>query len=187
MAKTKQKDQTYQTPSIYSAKTTREFDNLLMRSYLGEDNYRKQMGLKKNEFTEPGKGLAVVRYETRSAYNPKGGGSVNRTIPIYGKFGAEDLKIKQPENNSTSTNSSTSDYSPTELIATPGTFDSSTSESQKSVGTPMMGIGTAVDGNAAGFKRKKSSARSAGRTTMGSSQLRIGLQTAGGSGLNIGK
>jgi hypothetical protein len=48
------------------------------------------------------------------------------------------------------------------------------------------GSGSSVDMNAAGFKRKKSSARASGLTTKGTSQFKINGQTSQSSGLNIG-
>lgn len=48
------------------------------------------------------------------------------------------------------------------------------------------GAGAVVDGNATGFKRKKSSARMAGLTSKGTSQFKISGQSAKSSGLNIG-
>ena len=43
-----------------------------------------------------------------------------------------------------------------------------------------------VDGNATGFRRKKSAGRSAGLTSKGTSQFKITGQTGKSSGLNIG-
>jgi hypothetical protein len=48
------------------------------------------------------------------------------------------------------------------------------------------GTGSYVDGNATGFRRRRSSARIAGLTSKGTSQFKIGGQTARSSGLNIG-
>ena len=48
------------------------------------------------------------------------------------------------------------------------------------------GAGSYVDGNATGFRRRRSSARTAGLTSKGTSQFKIGGQTARSSGLNIG-
>lgn len=48
------------------------------------------------------------------------------------------------------------------------------------------GIGSAVDGGATGFRRKKSSSRLAGLTTKGTSQFKIAGQNSKSSGLNIG-
>ena len=48
------------------------------------------------------------------------------------------------------------------------------------------GTGSYVDGNATGFRRRRSSARTAGLTPKGTSQFKIGGQTARSSGLNIG-
>jgi hypothetical protein len=48
------------------------------------------------------------------------------------------------------------------------------------------GAGAEVGTNAAGFRRKKSSARMAGLTSKGTSQFKIGGQSARSSGLNIG-
>jgi len=48
------------------------------------------------------------------------------------------------------------------------------------------GSGSSVDMNAAGFRRRKSSARSSGLTTKGTSQFKINGQTSQSSGLNIG-
>lgn len=48
------------------------------------------------------------------------------------------------------------------------------------------GAGADVGTNAAGFRRKKSSARMAGLTSKGTSQFKIGGQSARSSGLNIG-
>lgn len=48
------------------------------------------------------------------------------------------------------------------------------------------GAGAVVDGNVSGFRRKKSSARMAGLTSKGTSQFKIGGQSARSSGLNIG-
>ena len=48
------------------------------------------------------------------------------------------------------------------------------------------GTGSYVDGNATGFRRRRSSARTAGLTSKGTSQFKIGGQTARSSGLNIG-
>jgi hypothetical protein len=49
-----------------------------------------------------------------------------------------------------------------------------------------QGPGSMVDGGATGFRRKRSAARTAGMTTKGTSQFKIGGQTARSSGLNIG-
>jgi hypothetical protein len=49
-----------------------------------------------------------------------------------------------------------------------------------------QGPGSMVDGGATGFRRKRSSARTAGLTSKGTSQFKIGGQTARSSGLNIG-
>ena len=48
------------------------------------------------------------------------------------------------------------------------------------------GTGSYVDGNATGFRRRRSSARTAGLTSKGTSQFKIGGQTSRSSGLNIG-
>lgn len=48
------------------------------------------------------------------------------------------------------------------------------------------GAGAEVGTNAAGFRRKKSSARMAGLTSKGTSQFKISGQSARSSGLNIG-
>jgi hypothetical protein len=48
------------------------------------------------------------------------------------------------------------------------------------------GAGAGVDGNAAGFRRKKSSARMAGMTSKGTGQFKITGQSGKSSGLNIG-
>lgn len=48
------------------------------------------------------------------------------------------------------------------------------------------GTGSYVDGNATGFRRRRSSARISGLTSKGTSQFKIGGQTARSSGLNIG-
>ena len=48
------------------------------------------------------------------------------------------------------------------------------------------GAGAGVDGNAAGFRRKKSSARMAGLTSKGTGQFKITGQSGKSSGLNIG-
>jgi hypothetical protein len=49
------------------------------------------------------------------------------------------------------------------------------------------GLGATVDGNASGFKRKKSSARMSGLTTKGTGRFKIGGgQSSSSSGLNIG-
>ena len=48
------------------------------------------------------------------------------------------------------------------------------------------GTGSYVDGNATGFRRRRSSARIAGMTSKGTSQFKIGGQTSRSSGLNIG-
>ena len=48
------------------------------------------------------------------------------------------------------------------------------------------GVGAGVDGNAAGFRRKKSSARMAGLTSKGTGQFKITGQSGKSSGLNIG-
>jgi hypothetical protein len=48
------------------------------------------------------------------------------------------------------------------------------------------GAGSYVDGNATGFRRRRSSARISGLTSKGTSQFKIGGQTARSSGLNIG-
>jgi len=48
------------------------------------------------------------------------------------------------------------------------------------------GVSANVDGNATGFRRKKSSARLAGLTSKGTSQFKISGQSARSSGLNIG-
>ena len=48
------------------------------------------------------------------------------------------------------------------------------------------GTGSYVDGNATGFRRRRSPARTAGLTSKGTSQFKIGGQTARSSGLNIG-
>jgi hypothetical protein len=48
------------------------------------------------------------------------------------------------------------------------------------------GESDSIEGNAMGFKRKRSSARMAGLTTKGTSQFKISGQSAKSSGLNIG-
>ena len=48
------------------------------------------------------------------------------------------------------------------------------------------GVSAGVDTNATGFRRKKSSARTAGLTSKGTSQFKISGQSARSSGLNIG-
>ena len=48
------------------------------------------------------------------------------------------------------------------------------------------GVGADIDTNAAGFRRKKSSARMAGLTSKGTGQFKIAGQSARSSGLNIG-
>ena len=48
------------------------------------------------------------------------------------------------------------------------------------------GPGSVLDGGATGFRRKRSSARMAGLTNKGTSQLKITGQTSKSSGLNIG-
>jgi hypothetical protein len=48
------------------------------------------------------------------------------------------------------------------------------------------GAGAGVEGNAMGFRRKKSSARMAGLTSKGTSQFKITGQSGKSSGLNIG-
>ena len=49
------------------------------------------------------------------------------------------------------------------------------------------GVGSSLDGNASGFRRKKSSARMSGLTTKGTGRFKIGGgQTSSSSGLNIG-
>jgi hypothetical protein len=48
------------------------------------------------------------------------------------------------------------------------------------------GAGAGVDGNAGGFRRKKSSGRMAGLTSKGTSQFKITGQSGKSSGLNIG-
>jgi hypothetical protein len=48
------------------------------------------------------------------------------------------------------------------------------------------GVGAGVDGNAGGFRRKKSSARMAGLTSKGTGQFKITGQSGKSSGLNIG-
>ena len=50
------------------------------------------------------------------------------------------------------------------------------------------GVGSSLDNNAAGFRRKKSAARASGLTTKGTSRFKIGgnTQSYNSSGLNIG-
>jgi len=50
------------------------------------------------------------------------------------------------------------------------------------------GVGSSLDSNAAGFRRKKSAARASGLTTKGTSRFKIGngAQSYNSSGLNIG-
>jgi hypothetical protein len=48
------------------------------------------------------------------------------------------------------------------------------------------GVGAGVDGNATGYRRKKSSGRMAGLTSKGTSQFKITGQSGKSSGLNIG-
>ena len=50
------------------------------------------------------------------------------------------------------------------------------------------GVGSSLDSNASGFRRKKSAARASGLTTKGTSRFKIGgaMQSSGSSGLNIG-
>jgi hypothetical protein len=48
------------------------------------------------------------------------------------------------------------------------------------------GMAAGVDGNAGGFRRKKSSARMAGLTSKGPSQFKITGQSRKSTGLNIG-
>jgi hypothetical protein len=48
------------------------------------------------------------------------------------------------------------------------------------------GASDSIESNAMGFKRKRSAARMAGLTTKGTSQFKIGGQSARSSGLNIG-
>ena len=48
------------------------------------------------------------------------------------------------------------------------------------------GVGADIDGNAMGFRRKRSSARMSGLTSKGTSQFKVNGQSAKSSGLNIG-
>ena len=69
-----------------------------------------------------------------------------------------------------------------------GWDDYSMPEAPESASAQYMpgGAGSYVDGNATGFRRRRSSARTAGLTSKGTSQFKIGGQTARSSGLNIG-
>jgi hypothetical protein len=77
---------------------------------------------------------------------------------------------------------------------TPLTISGASESSMPEMKAPEMaaqkfspgGMGVGVDGNAGGFRRKKSSARLAGMTSKGTSQFKIGGQSARSSGLNIG-
>ena len=48
------------------------------------------------------------------------------------------------------------------------------------------GVGSSLDSNASGFRRKKSAARMSGLTTKGTGRFKIGGQSSSSSGLNIG-
>ena len=50
------------------------------------------------------------------------------------------------------------------------------------------GVGSSLDSNASGFRRKKSAARASGLTTKGTSRFKIGngAKSFSSSGLNIG-
>lgn len=58
----------------------------------------------------------------------------------------------------------------------------------ESVGSPFSpsGFSQGIDGNAAGFRRKKSSGKMSGLTSKGTSQFKITGQSGKSSGLNIG-
>ena len=80
-------------------------------------------------------------------------------------------------------------YDPTPLTIS-GASETSTPEIKFPEMAPQMfapgGVGAGVDGNATGYRRKKSSGRMAGLTSKGTSQFKITGQSGKSSGLNIG-
>jgi len=83
------------------------------------------------------------------------------------------------------------EYKPTELTIGEGSnVDNTNTEPQYPEMPPQQfapgGAAAGVDGNASGFRRKKSSARMTGLTSKGTSQFKINGQFRRSTGLNIG-
>lgn len=83
-----------------------------------------------------------------------------------------------------------STYTPTPLADAQSGYGSGGSTAPDPAPSPSQflpgGMGSSVDSGATGFRRKKSSARSAGLTTKGAARLRINPSFSSSSGLNIG-
>ena len=88
----------------------------------------------------------------------------------------------------TSNNTEPSKYTPEELVPTPtdGGVDQPVANTVNASAFSPGGSGAMLDGGATGFRKKKSSARSAGLTSKGTSQFKISGQSGKSSGLNIG-
>ncbi len=76
-------------------------------------------------------------------------------------------------------------YKPEELVSNAPRTETKVPDAPAQMFSPG-GIGADIESNAGGFRRKKSSAKMAGMTSKGTSQLKISGQSARSSGLNIG-
>jgi hypothetical protein len=147
----------------------------------------KQAGLDARTAVDPRLASTEVRYAPGGAGGSGGGlvGMTWSTVPNAKKPAASTATTA-----STSTsNTSTPAYDPTPLTIS-GAEGYEMPEIKFPEMAPQMfapgGAGAGVDGNAAGFRRKKSSARMAGMTSKGTGQFKITGQSGKSSGLNIG-
>jgi hypothetical protein len=130
-------------------------------------------------------GVAGFNNEMQMGGSGDGAGLSTRQTPYYRYFGPTTAAPKPP---AAAPSGPAAPASPKPLIQQP-------TDSLAVGGAPPLpeprfqqgGAGSEIDsGAAAGFRRKKSSARIAGLTTKGTSQFKINGQSARSSGLNIG-
>jgi len=145
----------------------------------------KQAGLDARTAVDPRLASTEVRYAP-GGHDGKGlVGMTWSTVPNAKKPAAS---------TSTTASTSTSNTSTPAYDPTPLTIGGAEGYEMPEIKFPEMapqmfapgGAGAGVDGNAAGFRRKKSSARMAGMTSKGTGQFKITGQSGKSSGLNIG-
>jgi hypothetical protein len=118
---------------------------------------------------------------------------VNNSSGGYTYMGGKQAPMQMPTAEEPTTDPSSvtpSVYSPTPLADAQSGYGSGGSTAPDPAPSPSQflpgGMGSSVDSGATGFRRKKSSARSAGLTTKGAARLRINPSFSSSSGLNIG-
>jgi hypothetical protein len=163
-----------------------EFQRAVAAGYSAEDvnAYLKWSGL-----TPQGNfGVAGFNKEMQMGGSGDGRGFSTAQTPYYRYFGPSTAAPAAP--TTPSTPSTDGNYKSKELVKTPGARRGDDSTISNSTPDPKFmpgGASSEVDsGMAQGFRRKKSSGRTAGLTTQGTKQFKITGQNGRSSGLNIG-